>query len=153
MTRALLALALVAGCTTGTAQMQSPTSAPIVIDTHYGGNAVQVRAEADRLAATGRPVRVRTCMSSCMYILSIPNACMAPGDRLGLHYPTQEIAPGFHQPLHDNHPHWAEMARRVPPQIVEAVRATRWSTDPMNPWPIATWITHADAPRYGLRQC
>jgi hypothetical protein len=152
MTRALLAAALLAGCTT-TAQhvAQSYPSGAVIIAGDMGGNAAAYIARAQQLRASGRPVVITDrCDSSCTIYASLPNACIAPGASLGLH-PSRlvwtvsgqrfEAGPSPDSPYYDH----------VTPQIAARVRAMPFDWE--QPWRIQDTITFTTAPAYGLRQC
>jgi hypothetical protein len=152
MTRALLAAALLAGCTT-TAQHVAQSYPPnaIIIGPDTGGNAAAYIARAQQLRASGQPVVIAgDCHSSCTIYASLPNACVAPGASLGLQPPRLvwtvsgqrfEAGPSPDSPYYHH----------VTPQIAARVRAMPFDWE--HPWRIQDTITFTTAPAYGLRQC
>ncbi|MDO5632812.1 MAG: hypothetical protein Q4G22_13390 [Paracoccus sp. (in: a-proteobacteria)] len=64
---------------------------PIVIRNDRGGNVMQAIARRNQLAQSGRRVEVRGyCRSACTIYITLPNACLGPGARVGFHAPRIE---------------------------------------------------------------
>ncbi|MDO5706574.1 MAG: hypothetical protein Q4G49_16110, partial [Paracoccus sp. (in: a-proteobacteria)] len=61
---------------------------PIVIRDDRGGNVLQAIQRRNQLAQSGRPVEIRGyCRSACTIYITLPNACLGPGARVGFHAP------------------------------------------------------------------
>ncbi|MBK4216230.1 hypothetical protein JJJ17_09865 [Paracoccus caeni] len=53
-----------------------------------GGNVLEMVQYRDRLARSGKTVRIRGyCRSACSILTSLPNACLGPGASIGFHAP------------------------------------------------------------------
>jgi len=150
--RPLLALALIAGCTTATHDVvHSIPANAVIITADRGGSEQTYIARADALRRSGTPVVIAgQCDSACSILASLPSACVAHGARIGLHQPRQvwvtngqrlEAGPNLN----------TQYYRHVTPQIAARVRSMPFNYE--RPWEMPVTITHAEAPRYGLRQC
>lgn len=63
---------------------------PRVIDVmnDSGGNVLQMAQRRADLARSGKEVRIRGyCRSACTMLITLPNACLGPGARIGFHAP------------------------------------------------------------------
>ena len=70
----------------------------IDVDNHRGGNVLRMVQVRERLARSGKTVRIRGyCRSACTILTTLPNACLGPHARIGFHAPripnTQIIPP------------------------------------------------------------
>ena len=70
----------------------------IDVENHRGGNVLQMVQLRERLARSGKTVRIRGyCRSACTILTTMPNACLGPKARIGFHAPrlpnTQIIPP------------------------------------------------------------
>ncbi|WEF23947.1 hypothetical protein [Paracoccus sp. S3-43] len=70
----------------------------IDVNDHRGGNVIQTVQLRERLARSGKTVRIRGyCRSACTILTTMPNACLAADARIGFHAPrlpnTQIIPP------------------------------------------------------------
>jgi hypothetical protein len=70
----------------------------IDVENHRGGNVLQMVQLRERLARSGKTVRIRGyCRSACTILTTLPNACLGGGARIGFHAPripnTQIIPP------------------------------------------------------------
>lgn len=70
----------------------------IDVNDHRGGNVIQTVQLRERLARSGKTVRIRGyCRSACTILTTMPNACLFPDARIGFHAPripnTQFIPP------------------------------------------------------------
>lgn len=76
------------------APMVTPARAgakPIVIRNDRGGNVLQAIRRRAELERSGRPVEVRGyCRSACTIYITLPNACLGRGARVGFHAPRIE---------------------------------------------------------------
>jgi hypothetical protein len=102
MTRFRLILTLAAALT---GVVPAATNADIVdrgrfidVENHRGGNVLQMVQLRERLARSGKTVRIRGyCRSACTILTTLPNACLGPKSRIGFHAPripnTQIIPP------------------------------------------------------------
>lgn len=55
---------------------------------HRGGNVIATVRLRDRLARSGKTVRIRGyCRSACTILTTLPNACLARDARIGFHAP------------------------------------------------------------------
>lgn len=53
-----------------------------------GGNVLQMVQRRAELEASGKRVRIRGyCRSACTILITLPNACLGPGARVGFHAP------------------------------------------------------------------
>lgn len=60
----------------------------IDVNNHRGGNVIQTVQLRERLARSGKIVRIRGyCRSACTILTTIPNACLFPDSRIGFHAP------------------------------------------------------------------
>ncbi|MCZ0960478.1 hypothetical protein [Paracoccus benzoatiresistens] len=70
----------------------------IDVDNHKGGNVLETVQLRERLARSGKTVRIRGyCRSACTILTTLPNACLGAKSRIGFHAPripnTQIIPP------------------------------------------------------------
>ncbi|WP_295045528.1 hypothetical protein [uncultured Paracoccus sp.] len=70
----------------------------IDVNNHRGGNVIKTVQLRERLARSGKTVRIRGyCRSACTILTTMPNACLFPDARIGFHAPripnTQIIPP------------------------------------------------------------
>lgn len=87
LTRLSLVAALSAGLIGAAAQAQ-PRGKPIVILNNRGGNVMEAIKYRNQLARSGRPVEVRGyCRSACTIYITLPNACLGAGAKVGFHAP------------------------------------------------------------------
>jgi hypothetical protein len=86
-----------------------------------GGSVREYIARAEKLRAEGVPVVITgACHSACAMIASLPNACLGPRARVGLHWPYVKLGATVAGP-HANSP-WFD---KVTPQIAAAVRSAQ----------------------------
>lgn len=53
-----------------------------------GGNVLQMMQRRNELARSGKKIRIRGyCRSACTMLITLPNACLGPGARIGFHAP------------------------------------------------------------------
>lgn len=53
-----------------------------------GGNVLEMVQQRERLARSGKRVRIRGyCRSACTMLITMPNACLGPHARIGFHAP------------------------------------------------------------------
>lgn len=100
MTRTRLALtALLIALAPAVAQAEIRDRGRFIdVNDHRGGNVIQTVQLRERLARSGKTVRIRGyCRSACTILTTIPNACLFPDSRIGFHAPripnTQIIPP------------------------------------------------------------
>lgn len=95
MTR-ILALILVLGTAISATAQQSGAqpsgiqrNGPYIdVWNHRGGNVVEMLRTREELGRSGREVRIRGyCRSACTMLITLPNACLGPGARVGFHAP------------------------------------------------------------------
>ncbi|WP_211657953.1 hypothetical protein [Paracoccus subflavus] len=92
MTRFRLILTLAAALLT---LAPAPSHARIVergrfidVENHRGGNVIQMVQLRERLARSGKTVRIRGyCRSACTILTTLPNACLGGKARIGFHAP------------------------------------------------------------------
>jgi hypothetical protein len=109
-----------------------------------GGSVREYIALAEKLR--GQPVVITgECHSACAVLASLPNACLGPRAKVGLH-PPYFVAGGvaFFHP-------GAEYFAYVTPQIARAIRAMPF--DYTRAGDLQLTITAATAAQYGLRAC
>ena len=60
----------------------------IDVENHRGGNVIRMVQLRDRLARSGKTVRIRGyCRSACTILTTLPNACLGGKARIGFHAP------------------------------------------------------------------
>lgn len=84
---ALAALLIALGPVAGQAEIRvGPQVIDIINDS--GGNVLQMAQRRADLAKSGKRVRIRGyCRSACTMLITLPNACLGPGARVGFHAP------------------------------------------------------------------
>ena len=70
------------------APAQSANSRFIDVTNHSGGNVLEMVRYREKLANSGKIVRIRGyCRSACTMLTTLPNACLGPKARIGFHAP------------------------------------------------------------------
>ena len=60
----------------------------IDVTDNRGGNVLEMVRYREQLARSGKTVRIRGyCRSACTILITLPNACLGPGARIGFHAP------------------------------------------------------------------
>lgn len=60
----------------------------IDVTNNRGGNVLEMVRYREQLARSGKTVRIRGyCRSACTILITLPNACLGPGARVGFHAP------------------------------------------------------------------
>ena len=60
----------------------------IDVTNNRGGNVLEMVRYREELARSGKTVRIRGyCRSACTILITLPNACLGPGARVGFHAP------------------------------------------------------------------
>lgn len=87
-TRLILAVLLIAAAPL-TAQAEIRDRGRFIdVNNHRGGNVIQTVQLRERLARSGKTVRIRGyCRSACTILTTLPNACLFPDARIGFHAP------------------------------------------------------------------
>jgi hypothetical protein len=124
---------------------------PLVLPPYAGGNVAQFTSLARRAHATGRLIVIRhQCDSACAILASLPTACLDRGARIGLHQQFLVIREGGR--VHNMGPtDDPAFYGNVTPQIAAKVRGLPF--DWSDPYRMTAYITWADAPAYGVKQC
>jgi hypothetical protein len=142
----ILAAVALAACGAGMSDF-AQASRQITISGDNGGSVREYIARAERLRAEGVPVVIAgACHSACAMIASLPNACLGPRAKVGLHWPYVKLGGTVAGP--DALSPWFD---RVTPQIAQAVRAMPF--DYTRAGHIQLTVTAANAAQYGLRAC
>ncbi|SNR40609.1 hypothetical protein EYF88_06885 [Paracoccus sediminis] len=83
----IAALLIAAAPTLGLAEIRD-RGRFIDVNNHRGGNVIQTVQLRERLARSGKTVRIRGyCRSACTILTTMPNACLFPDSRIGFHAP------------------------------------------------------------------
>lgn len=87
--RALMLLAALAALAAAPLEARAaPPPGTIDIWNDKGGNVMRMVQRRAELEASGKRVRIRGyCRSACTILITLPNACLGPGAKVGFHAP------------------------------------------------------------------